>query len=83
MYKNILLPIDLNHESSWRKALPVSLERCRSFDADLHIMTVVPDMGKALVASFFPADFEEKALEQAQAALAKVVDANVPDGTSV
>ena len=30
-----------------------------------------------------PADFEEKALDQAQAALAKVVDANVPDGTSV
>ena len=83
MYKNILLPLDLNHESSWHKALPVALELCGSFGAKLHVMNVVPDFGSAYVAGFFPAGFEQKALDQTQAALAKFVDGNVPDGVEV
>ena len=83
MFKKILLPLDLNHESSWQKALPVALEICGAFDGKLHVMTVVPDFGSAYVAGFFPADFEQKALDQAQAALAKFVDGNVPDGVDV
>ena len=31
----------------------------------------------------FPADFEQKALDQTQAALAKFVDGNVPDGVEI
>ena len=83
MYKNILLPLDLNHESSWQKALPVALELCGSFGAKLHVMTVVPNFGSSYVAGFSPADFERKALDQAQAALAKLVEGNVPDGVEV
>ena len=83
MYKNILLPVDLNHESSWQKSLPVALGLCGSFSAKLHVMTVVPDFGSAYVAGFFPADFEQKALDQTQAALAKFVDGNVPDGVEI
>lgn len=78
MYDNILLPLDLNHESSWRKALPVALELCQSFDAKLHVMTVVPEMGSAYVAGFFPSDFEEKALANADATLEKLIMNNIP-----
>ena len=83
MYRKILLPLDLNQESSWQKALPVALGLCGSFGAKLHVMTVVPDSGSAYVAGFFPADFKQKALDQAHAALAKFVDGNVPDGVEV
>lgn len=83
MYKDILLPVDLNQESSWQKALPTAVEYCKAFGANLHVMTVVPDFGMAVVGSYFPADFEEKALEGARQALHKFVDEHVPKGVEV
>ena len=83
MYKNILLPVDLNHESSWQKALPTAVEYCKAFAATLHVLNIVPDFGKAVVGSYFPADFEEKALESARQALHAFVGQNVPDGVKM
>ncbi len=65
MYKDILLPIDLNHKSSWVKALPAAVEYCKAFGSDLHLMTVVPDFGMAIVGSFFPEGYEKKAVGEA------------------
>lgn len=83
MYKTILLPIDLNDESSWKKALPTALEVRRSFGAKLHVMTVVPDFGMAIVGSFFPEGYERQALEEAGTALRDFVETNVPDEKSI
>lgn len=77
MYKEILLPIDLNHESSWKKALPSALELARTFGARLHVMTVVPDFGMSIVGSFFPDDFEDKALAEARSRLQAFAAAHV------
>lgn len=79
MYKNILFPVDLNEESSWDKALPAAIEYCKAFGATLHVMNVVPDFGKAIVGSYFPEDFEEKALQGAKQALDDFVREHVPD----
>jgi nucleotide-binding universal stress UspA family protein len=78
MYKDILLPIDLNHESSWRKALPVALEYCKAFGCKLHVMTVVPDFGMSLVGDYFPAGFEKKHREEADKKLHAFVAEKVP-----
>lgn len=78
MYNTILLPVDLNEESSWKKALPTALELCRAHGAKLHVMTVVPDFGMAIVGSFFPEGYERKALSDVDAALKKFVAAHVP-----
>jgi len=78
MYKTILLAIDLNEPSSWVKALPVALEQAASGGGKLHVMTVVPDFGMAIVGSFFPADYEKQALAGAGEALAQFVRENVP-----
>jgi nucleotide-binding universal stress UspA family protein len=66
MYKRILLPIDLDQESSWLKALPVATEYCQIFGARLFLLTVVPEFGSGLIGSFFPPDFEEKAVAEAR-----------------
>ncbi len=79
MTKAILLPVDLNHGSSWSKALPQALDLARAARAHLHVLTVIPDYGSAMVGSFFPADFSEKALESTQATLNKFMADNVPD----
>ena len=66
MFKSILLPIDLNADASWLKALPTAATLCKAFGAKLHVMNVVPAFGSGVVANYFPQDFEEKTLQAAE-----------------
>jgi nucleotide-binding universal stress UspA family protein len=79
MFKNVLLAIDLNHEASWRKALPTALELTRQSSGTLHLLAVLPDYGMSIVGTFFPADFEKKALEKMHAELTGFAAAHLPD----
>jgi len=81
MFGTILVAVDLNHEASWRRALPVAVGLARSSGAELHVTSVVPDFGSALVQAYFPPDFEKNALARAEAELERVVAAEVPEGT--
>ena len=83
MFKNILLTVDLNQPATWRKALPLAVEMASAPGAKLHILSVVPGPGTPLVDSFFPKDFEEKALAKARSELEKLVAENVPDNVEV
>ena len=78
MYKSILLPIDLGHESSWNRPLSVSLELVNSYSAALTIMTVMPDFGLPMVSVNFPSNFEKESQASAAEALTKFVADNVP-----
>jgi nucleotide-binding universal stress UspA family protein len=77
MYKSILVPVDLAEESSWKKALPVAEAMARTFGAELHIVSVVPDFGKSIVGSYFPKNYESDALEAASELLKTFIAANV------
>jgi nucleotide-binding universal stress UspA family protein len=83
MFKEILVPVDLEEESSWRKALPVAIEMCRKFGQKIHLMTVVPTYGLALVGGYFPKDFEKKAFAETEARLAAFAKEHVPDDIEV
>jgi nucleotide-binding universal stress UspA family protein len=50
MYKNILLAIDLNDETSCRKPLLSAIELARTFGARLHVLTVVREVEAILEA---------------------------------
>ncbi len=84
MFKHILLPVDLNEEHSWKKALPIAVENCKAFGATLHLVTVVPDLGAhAAVAQFFPDDYEDKVLGQMKNELHAFSKAHVPEDVRV
>lgn len=83
MYSKILLPVDLNEESSWTKALPTAVTLCRTFGASLHVVTVLPDYRMPLVGSYFPKDFAKKAHEALSAAQHKFLEEHVPDDIKV
>ncbi len=83
MYKNILLSVDLNQESSWRRALPTAVECSRAFGATLHLFTVVPDFGMTVVAQYFPANYGDKAIAEAKATLQKLSAEQVPPEVAV
>lgn len=78
MYKRILLPVDLGEESSWRKALPAALACCDAFGAQLHVVTVMPELKMPLVASYFPEGFESTVRAQTDRELEAFVTRRVP-----
>ena len=67
MFKKILLPVDLQEESSWQNALPVALRMAKDDGAELHILTVVPPL-PGQIYGYFPEDFEPKMIDQGKAA---------------
>ncbi len=78
MYKNVLLAVDINHEESWRKALPVAIENCKAFGARLHVVTVIPDFHMPMIASHFPANFMQELVLKMEAGITKFVKDHVP-----
>ena len=74
MYKTILLTVDLGDAASWEKALPTAMEIARDSGAALHVVSVVPDYGSALVAADFPPDFQRNALKAAKDKLDALLD---------
>lgn len=83
MYNKILLPIDLNHKQSWHKALPTALNFCQTYNASLHVITVIPDFGLPLVGGFFPKEFADKAKKTLTDSLRVFVKENVPKDVKV
>jgi nucleotide-binding universal stress UspA family protein len=83
MYRNILLPVDLSDEHSWRKALPTAIALCTTFQAELHVMTVVPEFGLPMVGQFFPEGYEAKAHAHVAAQLEDFVAEQVPEDVAV
>jgi nucleotide-binding universal stress UspA family protein len=83
MIKSILLPIDLNHDSSWKKAMPQAVSLARTHGAEIHAIAVIPDYGMAIVGSQFPKEFAENALKETRVALDTLLGGNIPDGIKV
>ena len=83
MYREILLAVDLNDESSWKKSLPVAIEFCQNGGGNLHVLTVVPDFGMSIVGQYFPEGYEKDVSEKVMAALKEFVQKHVPEGVSV
>ncbi len=78
MYDTILLPVDLNQDASWEKALPAAVELCKTHGARLILLTVVPGFTLAMVEQYFPPDTQDKRVADAKAALEAFARDKVP-----
>ncbi len=78
MYKNILFPVDVTEQTSWKIALPVVLELTEAFKPKLHVMTVVPQFGMSIVGQFFPSNVEDQLIKSATDALHKFTEEHIP-----
>ena len=83
--RTILVPIDLDDESTWNKPLATAVEYAGWAGASVHVMTVVPNelMMMTVVAQIIPEDFEEKLRNDAKQRLAMAVEKCVPDDSDV
>lgn len=83
MFKDILLPVDLGNPETQEKAVSTAVEMAKAFGSRLHLMTIVPDFGVGVVSGFFPPDFEEKAVEEANSQLHAFAKESIPDSIHV
>lgn len=83
MFKDILLPIDLPNRASQMKVAEIAIQQARQSGARLHAMTVVPSFGLAMVGSYFPQDFEKRAIEDTTEALRSFCEEVMPDDVTV
>jgi nucleotide-binding universal stress UspA family protein len=74
MFKDILIPVDLEHREAEAKAIGIAVDLARRYGSRLHVLTVVPDFGMSIVGGYFPKDFEKKALAAAQKELRAFAD---------
>lgn len=44
MTSKILLPIDHTDDRSWKKALPFALAQAKYYEAELHVVSVIPEI---------------------------------------
>lgn len=82
MFKNILLPVDIEHPESWAKALPMAAELAGT-QGTLHLLGVVHDIGSAWVAQSLPRDFEATSLHMMKTRLAELAAQELPQGLSI
>jgi nucleotide-binding universal stress UspA family protein len=83
MYMNILVPVDLQESVLTERALQAAKDIAGHYDAQITIMTVIPDFGMPVVANFFPDDAMEKARKEVVAELDKFVAAHFDDPSKV
>lgn len=78
MFKDILIPLNLGDEATWKNPLKTGIELAQLTGATLHLMTVVPSFDYPVVESYFPVDFEEKMHEKTSKEMHKFVAEKVP-----
>jgi nucleotide-binding universal stress UspA family protein len=79
MFDKVLLAIDVTHEESWHKALPMALRLVGEI-GELHLLGIVHDLGSALLATYLPEGFEKDALEHMKRDLDTFVAEKIPAG---
>lgn len=83
MYKEILLAVDVEDSEDQMKAVTTAVEYAKVFGSTLHVMNVVPSYGMAMVGTYFPPDYEEKAMAQAKENLHAFCEKHIPEGIEV
>lgn len=83
MFKEILLPIDLEETELTAQAIAVAQDIADHYGSRITVLTVMPDFGMPLVANYFPDDMMDKARQEIRSELEKLVEARFRDPSAV
>ncbi len=79
-YKNILIPLDLSCEGSWRSALPTAINQSQQHNATLHLMTVAPNAEIPAISMSLPDDLDQRIFTEHANHLKQFATQWLPDG---
>ncbi len=60
MYKQILVPVDLNEKGFSDKAVELAVWHAKHSNAEVHLLNVLPGIHMSMVATYFPKDAANK-----------------------
>ncbi|MDF4381982.1 universal stress protein, partial [Vibrio parahaemolyticus] len=60
MYKQILVPVDLNDQGFSDRAVELAVWQAKQANAQIHLLTVLPGIHMSMVATYFPKDAAAK-----------------------
>lgn len=76
MFKEILLPVDLQESALSLRATKIAQEFADQYDARITVITVIPNFGMPIVANFFPANTIKNAANEVLSELKRFVAAH-------
>ena len=73
MFTKVLIPVDVSTPDDTQKLLGLAKTLTDPWDCELHVLTVIPNVGMAIVGSYFDDDIETKSREAVAAQLQTAV----------
>jgi nucleotide-binding universal stress UspA family protein len=83
MFKEILLPVDLQQTDLSDRAVAIAKDLSSLRGARITVLTVIPDFGMPLVASYFPDDAMREATQEVWSELKRFVESRFDDASAV
>ncbi|MDN3608273.1 universal stress protein [Vibrio ostreicida] len=82
MYKQILVPVDLNDQGFSDKALALAVWHAKHSDAQIHLLNVLPGIHMSMVASYFPKDAAAQMKRDVEQQLKDFAIKHIPEAVS-
>ena len=79
MYKQILVPVDLNDKGFSDKAVELAVWHAKHSNAEIHILNVLPGIHMSMVASYFPKDAANQMKQDVKRQLQEFADKYIDD----
>jgi universal stress protein F len=79
MYKNILVPVDLNDKGFSDKAVELAASYAKHDNAQLHLLNVLPGIHMSMVANYFPKDAAHQMKVDTKEKLKKFAETHISD----
>lgn len=73
MFKKVLIPVDITVPQETQKLLAVAKTLTAGWDCERHVTTVIPNVGMAIVGSYFDESFEAASQNAAKSGLSAAV----------
>lgn len=79
MYKQILVPVDLNEKGFSDKAVAQAVWHAKHANAEIHLLKVLPGIHMSMVATYFPKDAAHQMKEDVKHQLDTFAKTHIPD----
>lgn len=75
---NILLPVDLTDAAREERAVKEALKQARAFDAEIHVISVIPEFAGHLFRNFYDESVGKEALQMSKAKMTAFCEHYLP-----
>ena len=79
MYKQILVPVDLNDQGFSDRAVELAVWQAKQANAEVHLLTVLPGIHMSMVSTYFPKDAAAKMKQDVKQQLKAFADQHIDD----